>query len=123
MKGILLIMSLLTFLFGCNASSEAPDPAIEKLKWLETADPQQDAKQAIEAGDLRLLGLATRNISIPGIDQADHDKYQQACGVKLMDGISDVVRSDAHLGLMQKARRYALEYNSLIKTKCEPGSG
>jgi len=120
MKGILLGMSLLSFLFGCNSSSETPDPSIKKLQWLETADPEQDAKKAIEANDLRLLGLATRNISIPGIDQADNDKYQQACGVILMDGISDVVRSDEQLRLMQKARSYALEYNRIIITKCKP---
>ena len=120
MKRILLAMSLLSFLFGCSASSETPDPSTEKLKWLETADAQQDAKKAIEAGDFHLLGLAARNINIPGIDQADNDKYEKACGVKLIDGVSDVVRSDEHLRLIQKARSYALEYNNVIKTKCKP---
>ena len=120
MKGILLAMSLLSFLPGCNASSETPDPSIEKLMWLETADARQDANKAIEAGDLHLLGLATRNINIPGVNQADNDKYEQACGVQLIDGVTDVVRSDEHLRLMQKARSYALEYNNIIKTKCKP---
>jgi len=119
MKGILLTMSLFSFLFGCNASSEAPEPHIAALMWVETADPEQDARQAIESNDLRLLGLAIRSISIPGIDQADNEKYQQACGVRLIEGVSDVVRGDEHLRLMQKARRYALEYNTLIKSECK----
>ena len=57
---------------------------------------------------------------IPGIEQQDTLKYEEACGVQLIEGISDVVRSDEHLRLMQKARSYALKYNAIIKTHCQP---
>jgi hypothetical protein len=40
--------------------------------------------------------------------------------VQLIEGVSDVVRSDEHLRLMQKARSYALKYNAIIKTHCQP---
>ncbi len=40
--------------------------------------------------------------------------------MQLIEGISDVVRSDEHLRLMQKARSYALKYNAIIKTYCKP---
>ena len=120
MKYFLLTMSLFTFLFGCSTSSKALDPYVQKLQWLDAADPQNDAKQAIKVGDLRLLGLATRTLSIPGINKAESYKYEEKCGVQLIDGVSDVVRSDEHLRLMQKARSYALKYNAIIKTKCKP---
>lgn len=113
-------MSLFTFLFGCSTNSKALDPHVQKLQWLDAADPQNDAKQAIKVGDLRLLGLATRSLNIPGISKEESYKYEEKCGVQLIDGVTDVVRSDEHLRLMQKARSYALKYNAIIKTKCKP---
>ena len=105
---------------ACATSSQTMDPYVQKLQWLDAADPQADANQAVKKNDLRLLGLATRSVSIPGISKADTMKYEQHCGVQLIEGISDVVRSDEHLRLMQKARSYALKYNEIIKTHCKP---
>ena len=105
---------------ACASSSTGIDPYVQKLQWLDTADPQADANQAVKQDDLRLLGLATRSVSIPGVDEADSLKYEQHCGVQLIEGISDVVRSSEHLRLMQKARSYALKYNAVIKQHCRP---
>ena len=102
------------------ASSGNIDPYVQKLQWLDTADPQADARQAVKKNDLRLLGLATRSVTIPGVDADQVVEYEQICGVQLIEGISDVVRSDEHLRLMQKARGYALQYNAIIKTHCKP---
>ena len=108
-------------LAGCASSSGTIDPYVQKLQWLDAADPQADANQAVKQNDLRLLGLATRSVDIPGIDKAQMAKYEESCGVHLVDGISDVVRSNEHLRLMQKARSYALKYNAIIKLHCKPG--
>ena len=93
---------------------------VQKLQWLDAADPQADAAQAVKQDDFRLLGLATRTVNIPGVKKEDSYKYEQHCGVQLIEGISDVVRCDEHLRLMQKARSYALKYNAIIKTHCQP---
>ena len=112
---------LLTVLLGACATSPDPiEPYVQKLQWLDSADPQADANQAILQNDLRLLGLATRTVSIPGVQKVEAYKYEEACGVQLIEGISDIVRSDEHLRLMQKARSYALKYNAIIKTRCQP---
>lgn len=112
---------LFAALLGACATTPDPiDPYVQKLQWLDSADPQADANQAILQNDLRLLGLATRTVSIPGVQKADSYKYEEACGVQLIEGISDIVRSDEHLRLMQKARSYALKYNAIIKTRCQP---
>ena len=108
------------WLASCASSSGNIDPYVQKLQWLDAADPQADALQAVKQNDLRLLGLATRSINIPGVKAEDTAKYEQSCGVQLIEGISDVVRSDEHLRLMQKARSYALQYNAIIKTHCKP---
>lgn len=107
-------------LIGCAGSSGTIDPYVQKLQWLDAADPQADANQAVKQNDLRLLGLATRSVNIPGIAKQDLAKYEESCGVQLIEGISDVVRSDEHLRLMQKARSYALKYNAIIKLHCMP---
>ncbi len=96
------------------------DPYVQKLQWLDAADPQADANQAIKKHDLRLLGMATHEVNIPGVSKEDSLKYEERCGVQLIEGISDIVRSDEHLRLMQKARSYALKYNAIIKTHCKP---
>ena len=115
----LLIMAALGMLGACAASPPI-DPYVQKLQWLDAADPQADAQQAVRKNDLRLLGLATRSVNIPGVDASETLAYEQACGVHLIEGISDVVRSDEHLRLMQKARSYALQYNAIIKQHCQP---
>ncbi|MDH5354224.1 MAG: hypothetical protein OEY09_07265 [Gammaproteobacteria bacterium] len=120
MKYFLLTTSLFILLAGCSTSSKALDPYVQKLQWLDAADPQNDAQQAIKIGDLRLLGMAMRSVNIPGVEKEDTRRYEEKCGVQLIDGISDVVRSDEHLRLMQKARSYALKYNAIIKTECRP---
>ena len=105
---------------GCAGSGEPIDPYVQKLQWLDAADPQADANQAVKQQDYRLLGLATRAVDIPGIRREEMLKYEESCGVQLIEGISDVVRSDEHLRLMQKARSYALQYNAIVKLHCAP---
>ena len=117
----LVIVSVLCCLASaCATSSEPIDPYVQKLQWLDAADPQADAEQAVKQNDVRLLGLATRSVNIPGVKKEDLLKYEESCGVQLIEGISDVVRSDEHLRLMQKARSYALRYNAIIKLHCKP---
>ena len=115
----MIVISCL-FLATCATSSNTLDPYVQKLQWLDAADPQADANQAIKQNDFRLLGLATRSVNIPGIKQENSLKYEQSCGIQLIEGISDVVRSDEHLRLMQKARSYALKYNAIVKLHCKP---
>ncbi len=115
-----VIATFCALLVACASTSNGIDPYVQKLQWLDSADPQADANQAVKQNDLRLLGLATRSVTIPGVDEDDSLKYEERCGVQLIEGISDVVRSDEHLRLMQKARSYALKYNAVIKQYCKP---
>jgi hypothetical protein len=118
-KTLLLAASLIALMPGCASTAEPLDPYVQQLQWLDAADPQADANQAVKQNDLRLLGLATRSVNIPGIKKDNMLKYEEVCGVQLIEGISDVVRSDEHLRLMQKARSYALRYNAIIKLHCK----
>ena len=115
-----VLAACLVILSSCASSSGDIDPYVRKLQWLDAADPQADAMQAVKQNDLRLLGLATRSVNIPGVSADEMLAYEQSCGVQLIEGIPDVVRRDEHLRLMQKARSYALQYNAIIKAHCKP---
>ena len=98
---------------GCASTAEPIDPYVQQLQWLDAADPQADANQAVKQNDLRLLGLATRSVNIPGIEKKDLLKYEEVCGVQLIEGISDVVRKDLD------ALREALPSTKIV---CSPQS-
>ncbi len=120
MKLSLITGLLCVTLLACASSEPALDTYAQKLKWLDDADPQVDAARAIEQDDLRLLGLAMRAVSIPGVGADEIQAYEESCGVKLIDGVTDFITSQEHLRLMQKARSYALRYNAIVKTQCRP---
>ena len=68
---IFLVLVLCSLASACATSSEPIDPYVQKLQWLDAADPQADAEQAVKQNDLRLLGLATRSVNIPGVKKED----------------------------------------------------
>jgi hypothetical protein len=119
MKKLVLSLSMCLALGAC-----ATDPAMgeheRKLSWIENADPQADAREALERNDFRLVGLTPRTLVIPGVDSAQTRNYELKCGVRLIDGFTDVVRSQEHLRLMKLAHTYALQYNSIVKLRCQP---
>lgn len=119
MKSPLIAAALLLTMGGYANDSKALNPNIQKLQWLNTADPISDAQLAVNSGDLRLLGMVTRSISFPGVESDNIPAYEEKCGIQLIDGISDVVGSDEHLRLMQMARNYTLRYNTVIKAHCK----
>ena len=80
--------------------------------------PEEDARTAIDKGDLRLLGFATRVTSVPGVPKADKKTAKEVCGVRLIRGFGDVIRSEAELVAMQKASAYAKRYNAVMLVEC-----
>ncbi len=111
---LLLIISL-----SACAGSNLTEPE-KQLSWVRDADPQQDAKNALSRGDFRLMAMAQRSLVIPGVKQQDSRDYELKCGVNIMQGVSDVIRSEGHLELMKMAHKYALRYNAMIKLHCIP---
>jgi len=57
MKHFIVIIFLALVIAGCASGSGNVDPYVQQLQWLDAADPQKDAQQALKKGDFRLLGL------------------------------------------------------------------
>lgn len=118
MTRLLLTLILMTTMNGCATSNTSDYES--QLQWLQQANPQQDAQAALAQGDFRLMAFAQRSLVIPGVDVENSRKYELKCGVKIMEGMTDVIRSEEHLRLMKLAHTYALQYNAVIKTRCQP---
>jgi hypothetical protein len=74
---VIIVVSCL-LLAGCASSSGPIDPYVQKLQWLDAADPQADAQQAVKKQDYRLLGIAGRTVNIPGISKEESLDYEEA---------------------------------------------
>ena len=117
----------ITFLLltGCNiamdantsAATDKPDH-LSLLGWAESANPERDAKAAIAKKDYRLLVLAGRGSNMPGVKATEQAALQKRCGIQYLKGSTDVVRSDKHSVLLEKAYNYAEKYNILIAAQC-----
>lgn len=120
--------ALLTSLLLSSCHADKPDRVSEQtdrqqqvldgLAWLKTANPEQDARVAIERGDLRLLRTAGRSASIPGLPSDQASELRRKCGIAVVPGTGDVVYGDEHLALLRKARRYAERYNQIMIDAC-----
>ena len=114
------LLPLLALAMSACASNSPSGEHEQQLLWVEHADPQKDAQQALANNDFRLLGMALRQIVLPGIEPAKMRDYELKCGVRLVQGVSDMVHSDEHLRLINKAQQYAAQYNTVIKSRCQP---
>ena len=90
----------------------------EDVVSFEDKNPEADARAALAKGDLRLLGFALRVTNVPGVAAADRQAAMDACGVRLMKGFGDVIRSDDQAAAMQQAHGYAKRYNAVVIAQC-----
>lgn len=107
---------LLSFilLFSC---AQASNPA-DNTNWLDTADPVEDANNAIKNKDYRLLGLAMRAIKVPGVKSENQTSLIEKCGVRLLQGSGDIIRGEADLQMKKTLHIYARNYNNILKKAC-----
>jgi len=100
----LLVVILALSLFNCSSQNESI--ASNDLRWLLNADPEIDAKKAIESGDLRFFGVIGMSIQVPLFNREcisnDRVNFIQ---------ISDLVESYEQEKLQAIAPIYAFNYN------------
>ncbi len=126
MKRIFTTLMIILGMTGCqemeqidlSSLSSKEREAVTSLAWLKDADASRDAQQAIERGDKRLLAMATRNPNMPGVPPESASKIKTVCGIRYMEGSTDMVFGDVHQKLLQAAREYAVEYNKLMLDAC-----
>ncbi|MCK4674655.1 MAG: hypothetical protein KAT61_01975 [Gammaproteobacteria bacterium] len=116
------ILSSIFFSTSALAFSSPPEStdSYSPAEWSSSQSAKNDARDAIEHDDLRLLRFAGRGQNIPGVDNTQTQQYSDRCGIRLFDEFGDIIREREQLEMMKKAREYALEYNEVILTRCKP---
>jgi len=91
--------------------------AARQLSWVSTADPEADARSAIERGTPPILGLYGYASYTPGVDHP----LPETCVVRMIDGSSDHASQEVRL-LIRQAEQYAQTYNRIVlpHTNCAP---
>jgi UDP-glucose 6-dehydrogenase len=115
-----IIIILLTALFSSQvfAMSKSPD-SYTPPAWTQNANAEKDAAFALAHKDLRLLAYAARSTIVPGISQNEKELLSKQCGLRVLEGFGDVVRSPAQLQKMKAMHDYAAEYNKIIAAQCQ----
>jgi len=88
------------------------------LRQYENRNPEADAQAALDKKDMRLLGFAGRATTVPGVAAADSQAAMDACGVRLMTGFGDVIKSPQELQARHAAHKYAIGYNAIVLKAC-----
>ena len=86
------------------------------LSLLNLEHPEQDMMRNVAHGDYRFMGINGYTCTAPDnkggyIDHQLIEKYHIWC----LEGTSDVIESDKHMKLIDKARAYAMQYNNALK--------
>ncbi len=72
--------------------------------------PQQDALDAFNRGDKKLLGVQTRGVSVPGVDEALLPVLRERYGVALRH-TSDVIKNQEDRDGITEVFQYVRQYN------------
>ncbi|MBT2968459.1 MAG: glutamyl-tRNA amidotransferase [Candidatus Thiodiazotropha sp. (ex Ctena orbiculata)] len=92
--------------------------AVETLLWVEDADAEKQAAEALDKGDKRLMAMASRATILPGIEPELQSKAKSICGIRYLDGSTDTVFGEIHLQFIQRATEFAAAYNKIVIDKC-----
>ncbi|MEW8508166.1 MAG: glutamyl-tRNA amidotransferase [Candidatus Thiodiazotropha sp.] len=92
--------------------------AVESLLWVEDANPDKQAAEALEKGDKRLMAMASRATMLPGIEPELHSKAKSICGIRYLEGSTDTVFGEIHLRYIQRASEFAAIYNRIVVDRC-----
>jgi hypothetical protein len=92
--------------------------AVESLLWVEDANPNKQAAEALQKGDKRLMAMASRATTLPGIEPELLSKAKSICGIRYLEGSTDTVFGETHLKLIQRASEYAAAYNKIVIEQC-----
>lgn len=120
------ILALLFSVIACQTQTDvdmtqlSPDErkGVAALSWLKHADVEREIQTALSKNDMRLLATAGRSTDLPGVPVEMASKAKSVCGIRYVEGSTDVVQGEVHLKMLQAAYDYADAYNRKIIKHC-----
>lgn len=120
-----IYMAILIFTTASVASDSRLKEDIKQLRWIESADPIQDANRAIAQDDCRLKTMPGYTTVYPGVDINVSDKYSTLYGEYRIKGTRHSHSfggiGNIHTKLQSKALGYAKKYNPIVVNAIEKG--
>jgi len=118
---VVLAISVSVLIVGCQSGDNKVEEGnrvqgkqldqVSTMATVETLLPaQQDAVNAFQKGDKRLLGVQTRGVSIPGVDDKLLPVLRERYGVALRS-VNDVIKSEEDRDSLTEVFQYVREYN------------
>ena len=101
-----------------SLNSSVKDHPSPDLKWLLYSDPKADANLAIGKKDFKLLAIASRDASLPGLGGGTSELRKQ-CGYRLLANTNDTLKSENALNSHSNLYQYAATYNQLMAVACQ----
>ncbi len=98
--------------------SKKEQDAITALKWLDTANPAEDARHAIAEQRFVLYLAGGKGGDAAGIPETQQVEALQRCETQPLPGVTDTVYGNEHLRYLQRARDYAAQFNAIMSTAC-----
>ncbi|MEJ2618859.1 MAG: glutamyl-tRNA amidotransferase [Candidatus Thiodiazotropha sp.] len=92
--------------------------SLQALAWLKDSNVERDVQAALDKQDSRLLSMMGRTTELPGVPSELTSRAKSACGIRYVEGSTDVVQGEVHLKWLQQAYDYAAAYNQLIIKNC-----
>lgn len=123
---LLSAFTLLAMVAAAVSSNGVVGPGTKALKatlmTLNLAHPIKDLNINLKRNDRRFIGVASYACDAPGVRGSDEPLTRSAnYGLRCLEGTGDVIESDEHLRLIQKAADYALAYNTELLRRIHAG--
>lgn len=110
-----MLLAIATFLpvFASDVGSEAN--AVQRLKWLETANASADAQRDIDSGTIKFLGLPGVGTNIPYVGALSYSMcYREHADLEFLPTGGCVIWGPEHSRLTKLAYDYAKQYNAIL---------
>ena len=91
----------------------------QKLVALKRLNPVQDAQRAVAADDYYFLAYQTGRggiVKTPGLTQ--QQSSNKRCGLRMLDGMGDVIYGDNHQQYRKAMRDYSSQFNKTMFSFC-----
>ena len=108
-----LFVSLL--LLGCNSDMGPADNVVQEK---ELSREELVINSAVSNQDYRLYGLTGRRTVIPGFESENFSQIKERCGVKLLSGTGDVLKTNKDRVERRENYQFAFKINKRLYALC-----
>jgi hypothetical protein len=90
-------------------------PQLTALQWVKSANPEDDARKALETGDLDFLAYNLKGkVNVPGLSLSQEKTVIEKKSYRLQEGMGDLIINAEHLQLRKDFLHYASIFNQKL---------